>query len=164
MVFDQVRQRRLSDDIVDRLEGMILEGTLTSGQRLPAERVLAEPGKELLQAGQQPLEKTPRIAVTLVQAQPQALPALRQRFAELDRQGAFAKPCRCADQQQAPGQTGHQPFAQTRTRYVTGGQGRAVKVPPYRRAGSNKARNSEQISHRPVLVAVRQQHYQCSAA
>lgn len=38
MVFDQVRQRRLSDDIVDRLEGMILEGTLTSGQRLPAER------------------------------------------------------------------------------------------------------------------------------
>ncbi|MCY4127378.1 MAG: GntR family transcriptional regulator, partial [Pseudomonas sp.] len=26
MVFDQVRQRRLSDDIVDRLEGMILEG------------------------------------------------------------------------------------------------------------------------------------------
>jgi GntR family transcriptional repressor for pyruvate dehydrogenase complex len=42
MVFDQVRQRRLSDDIVDRLEGMILEGTLTSGQRLPAERVLAE--------------------------------------------------------------------------------------------------------------------------
>jgi GntR family transcriptional repressor for pyruvate dehydrogenase complex len=42
MVFDQVRQRRLSDDIVERLEGMILEGTLTSGQRLPAERVLAE--------------------------------------------------------------------------------------------------------------------------
>ncbi len=42
MVFDQVRQRRLSDDIVDRLEGMILEGTLTSGQRLPAERALAE--------------------------------------------------------------------------------------------------------------------------
>lgn len=42
MVFDQVRQRRLSDDIVERLEGMILEGTLTSGQRLPAERALAE--------------------------------------------------------------------------------------------------------------------------
>ncbi|MHC2147129.1 GntR family transcriptional regulator [Pseudomonas sp. 210_17 TE3656] len=42
MVFDQVRQRRLSDDIVDRLEGMILEGTLTAGQRLPAERALAE--------------------------------------------------------------------------------------------------------------------------
>ena len=34
MVFDQVRQRRLSDDIVDRLEGMILEGTLTSGQKV----------------------------------------------------------------------------------------------------------------------------------
>ena len=42
MVFDQVRQRRLSDDIVERLEGMILEGTLTAGERLPAERQLAE--------------------------------------------------------------------------------------------------------------------------
>jgi len=42
MVFDQVHQRRLSDDIVERLEGMILEGTLISGQRLPAERALAE--------------------------------------------------------------------------------------------------------------------------
>lgn len=42
MVFDQVRQRRLSDDIVERLEGMILEGTLTAGERLPAERALAE--------------------------------------------------------------------------------------------------------------------------
>ncbi len=42
MVFKQVRQRRLSDDIVERLEGMILEGTLRSGERLPAERVLAD--------------------------------------------------------------------------------------------------------------------------
>ena len=42
MVFNQVRQRRLSDDIVERLEGMILEGTLTAGERLPAERQLAE--------------------------------------------------------------------------------------------------------------------------
>ena len=42
MGFDQVRQRRLSDDIVERLEGMILEGTLRAGERLPAERVLAE--------------------------------------------------------------------------------------------------------------------------
>lgn len=42
MGFDQVRQRRLSDDIVERLEGMILEGTLKAGERLPAERVLAE--------------------------------------------------------------------------------------------------------------------------
>ena len=42
MVFNQVRQRRLSDDIVERLEGMILEGTLTAGGRLPAERQLAE--------------------------------------------------------------------------------------------------------------------------
>jgi len=38
MAFDQIRQRRLSDDIVERLEGMILEGTLKSGERLPAER------------------------------------------------------------------------------------------------------------------------------
>ncbi|WP_263264480.1 GntR family transcriptional regulator [Pseudomonas sp. RIT-PI-S] len=42
MGFDQVRQRRLSDDIVERLEAMILEGTLRAGERLPAERVLAE--------------------------------------------------------------------------------------------------------------------------
>ncbi|MCV4285370.1 FCD domain-containing protein [Pseudomonas capsici] len=42
MGFDQVRQRRLSDDIVEQLERMILEGTLKSGGRLPAERVLAE--------------------------------------------------------------------------------------------------------------------------
>jgi len=42
MGFDQVRQRRLSDDIVERLEGMILEGTLRAGERLPAERVLSE--------------------------------------------------------------------------------------------------------------------------
>ncbi|MBX8537629.1 FCD domain-containing protein [Pseudomonas cichorii] len=42
MGFDQVRQRRLSDDIVEQLERMILEGTLKSGGRLPAERALAE--------------------------------------------------------------------------------------------------------------------------
>ena len=42
MGFDPVRQRRLSDDIVEQLEGMILEGTLKSGERLPAERALAE--------------------------------------------------------------------------------------------------------------------------
>ncbi|CAM3090581.1 transcriptional regulator PdhR [Pseudomonas floridensis] len=42
MGFDQVRQRRLSDDIVEQLEKMILEGTLKSGGRLPAERALAE--------------------------------------------------------------------------------------------------------------------------
>lgn len=38
----QLQQRRLSDDIVERLEGMILEGTLQLGERLPAERALAE--------------------------------------------------------------------------------------------------------------------------
>ena len=42
MGFDQIRQRRLSDDIVEQLEGMILEGTLKAGERLPAERALAE--------------------------------------------------------------------------------------------------------------------------
>jgi GntR family transcriptional repressor for pyruvate dehydrogenase complex len=42
MGFDQVRQRRLSDDIVEQLERMILEGTLRAGGRLPAERALAE--------------------------------------------------------------------------------------------------------------------------
>lgn len=42
MGFGQVRQRRLSDDIVSQLESMILEGTLKAGERLPAERALAE--------------------------------------------------------------------------------------------------------------------------
>lgn len=42
MGFDQVRQRRLSDGIVERLEAMLLEGTLKAGDRLPAERALAE--------------------------------------------------------------------------------------------------------------------------
>lgn len=42
MGFNQIHQRRLSDDIVARLEGMILEGTLKAGERLPAERALAE--------------------------------------------------------------------------------------------------------------------------
>ena len=42
MGFGPVRQRRLSDDIVERLEAMILEGSLKAGERLPAERALAE--------------------------------------------------------------------------------------------------------------------------
>ncbi|QJD59803.1 FCD domain-containing protein [Pseudomonas sp. gcc21] len=42
MGFGQIKVRRLSDDIVTKLEGMILEGTLRAGERLPAERVLAE--------------------------------------------------------------------------------------------------------------------------
>ena len=42
MEVGQVRQRRLSDDIVAQLETMILEGTLRAGERLPAERALAE--------------------------------------------------------------------------------------------------------------------------
>jgi GntR family transcriptional repressor for pyruvate dehydrogenase complex len=42
MGFAQVQQRRLSDDIVERLEAMILEGSLKRGERLPAERTLAE--------------------------------------------------------------------------------------------------------------------------
>ncbi|SFU01968.1 FCD domain-containing protein [Pseudomonas marincola] len=38
----QVQQRRLSDGIVEQIETMVLEGTLKAGERLPAERVLAE--------------------------------------------------------------------------------------------------------------------------
>ncbi|GGK01280.1 GntR family transcriptional regulator [Pseudomonas matsuisoli] len=37
-----VQSRRLSDTIVERIETMILEGTLRAGERLPAERVLSE--------------------------------------------------------------------------------------------------------------------------
>jgi GntR family transcriptional regulator, transcriptional repressor for pyruvate dehydrogenase complex len=37
-----LRQRRLADDIVDRLETQILEGSLRPGEQLPAERALAE--------------------------------------------------------------------------------------------------------------------------
>ena len=42
MSFAHIQQRRLSDDIVERLETMILEGVLQAGERLPAERKLAE--------------------------------------------------------------------------------------------------------------------------
>lgn len=42
MEMGQIRQPRLSDNIVEQLETMILEGTLQAGQRLPAERALAE--------------------------------------------------------------------------------------------------------------------------
>lgn len=42
MGFGQIKVRRLSDDIVSKLESMILEGTLKAGERLPAERILAE--------------------------------------------------------------------------------------------------------------------------
>ena len=42
MEVGQIRQRRLSDNIVEQLETMILEGTLQPGQRLPPERALAE--------------------------------------------------------------------------------------------------------------------------
>tara|TARA_R110000868_G_scaffold90113_3_gene250418 strand:+ start:2626 stop:3402 length:777 start_codon:yes stop_codon:yes gene_type:complete len=42
MEVGQIRQRRLSDNIVEQLETMILEGALQPGERLPAERALAE--------------------------------------------------------------------------------------------------------------------------
>ena len=42
MEVGMVRPRRLADDIVNQLETMILEGTLKAGERLPAERTLAE--------------------------------------------------------------------------------------------------------------------------
>ncbi|MGO1749976.1 MAG: GntR family transcriptional regulator [Marinobacter sp.] len=42
MEIPHIRQRRLSDTIVEQLETMILEGTLNPGERLPAERALAE--------------------------------------------------------------------------------------------------------------------------
>lgn len=42
MGFGLVQPRRLSDDIVSTLESMIVEGTLKAGERLPAERALAE--------------------------------------------------------------------------------------------------------------------------
>ncbi len=37
-----LQQRRLSDDIVERIETLILEGSVHPGERLPAERALAE--------------------------------------------------------------------------------------------------------------------------
>ncbi|WP_339726166.1 GntR family transcriptional regulator [uncultured Paraglaciecola sp.] len=38
----QVQSRKLSDDIMEQLESMILEGRLLAGQKLPSERTLAE--------------------------------------------------------------------------------------------------------------------------
>ncbi len=49
MGFDQIRQRRLSDDIIERLEGMILEGTLKPGERLPAVGVSRPSLREAIQ-------------------------------------------------------------------------------------------------------------------
>ena len=37
-----LQQRRLSDDIIARIETLILEGSFRAGERLPAERALAE--------------------------------------------------------------------------------------------------------------------------
>lgn len=42
MEVGQIQQRRLSDNIVEQLELMMLDGALKPGQRLPAERLLAE--------------------------------------------------------------------------------------------------------------------------
>lgn len=42
MSYPPLRQQRLADVITERLEGMILEGSLKPGQRLPPERELAE--------------------------------------------------------------------------------------------------------------------------
>ncbi|WP_148251960.1 GntR family transcriptional regulator [Aidingimonas lacisalsi] len=42
MAYQRVRQPRLADVITERLEAMLLEGSLKPGQRLPPERELAE--------------------------------------------------------------------------------------------------------------------------
>ena len=42
MSIGKIAPKRLADTIVDELENMILEGTLQPGERLPAERTLAE--------------------------------------------------------------------------------------------------------------------------
>ncbi|MFM8751454.1 FadR/GntR family transcriptional regulator [Rhabdaerophilum sp.] len=42
MRFEPVRPRRLAEDIADRIRAFILEGSLRPGDRLPAERALAE--------------------------------------------------------------------------------------------------------------------------
>ncbi|MDI5984033.1 GntR family transcriptional regulator [Halomonas sp. M4R5S39] len=42
MAYQPVRQPRLADVIIERLEALILEGSLKPGQRLPPERELAE--------------------------------------------------------------------------------------------------------------------------
>ena len=39
--FNQVKHRKISDVIVEQLEGMILEGSFSAGQKLPPERELA---------------------------------------------------------------------------------------------------------------------------
>ena len=37
-----IKQQKLSDIITEKLESMILDGSFVAGERLPAERVLAE--------------------------------------------------------------------------------------------------------------------------
>ena len=42
MAYQRVRQPRLADVITERLEAMLLEGSLKPGEKLPPERELAE--------------------------------------------------------------------------------------------------------------------------
>ena len=42
MITQRIQSRKLSDDIMEQLESMIIDGTLLAGQKLPAERELAE--------------------------------------------------------------------------------------------------------------------------
>ena len=42
MAYQRIRQPKLSDAIEQELERLILEGTLSPGQKLPAERELAK--------------------------------------------------------------------------------------------------------------------------
>ena len=82
MEVGQIRQRRLSDNIVEQLETMILEGMLQPGQRLPAERALAEQfgvsRPSLREAVQKLVAKGdqtgPRGTSKIIQNQPQMTP------------------------------------------------------------------------------------------
>lgn len=86
----------------------------------------------LLQAFEQPFEKAAGVGIALAQAKPEAAPMLRQGFAKFDGQRAFAKACRCVDQQQPAIEAGVQTLTQPRTRHMAVRQRRPEERPSSR--------------------------------
>ncbi|MNE56006.1 hypothetical protein D3C80_1508800 [compost metagenome] len=149
------RRRQMHGQLVEQTVQPFFEGeglmALAHAQQCLS--VLAQPRIELLQAGQQALEKTPGIAIARAKTQPQTVPLLGQCLAELTGQRAFAETRRGADQQQPPAQALGQPLAQARPRHMAGGQWRTKKATVAQRDGvADYRRYTRQIGHHPALV------------
>ncbi|MCY1361625.1 hypothetical protein D9M69_482960 [compost metagenome] len=105
---------------------------------------------ELAQAVQQAFEEAPRIAVAPAQAEPEAVPAVGQAFAEFDGQGAFAETGRCAEHQQAAFQAIGKTLAQPRARNMAGGTRRAKEACIRQGGGQHRGARTGQYGHHPA--------------